>query len=150
MKTFVKYPFSCELRAFSDDQKSDFDAPVGSKIQKKVCASITPPKKLTDNLIKISKSDFILLNSYSIVVFFLVQPTPFDSNLVKEGHFVSTRLFSSRTLVAKALKVLMMSGTYSFFLPIFFIFQNLIFQIIPSNPVKLFFKKNPSFQIYLA
>ena len=45
---------------------------IGSKIQKKVCASITPPKKLTDNLIKISKSDFILLNSYSIVVFFLV------------------------------------------------------------------------------
>ena len=36
-----------------------------------------------------------------------------------------------------------------FCLPIFFIFKNLIFQIIPSNTVKLFFL-NLGFQIYLV
>ena len=56
-------------------------------------------------------------------------------------HYTPAKIFSSRTLVAKALKVLIMlvSHPLEFFLPIFFIFQNIIFQVIPSNPVKLFF-----------
>jgi hypothetical protein len=32
-----------------------------------------------------------------------------------------------------------------FYLPIFFIFQNFIFQIIPRNPVKLYFQKYSQF-----
>ena len=60
-------------------------------------------------------------------------------------------LFSSRTLVAKALKMVIMSVRHHmFFLPTFFIFQNLIFQIIPRNPVKLFFQKNSQFPNLLS
>ena len=55
-------------------------------------------------------------------------------------------IISSRTLVAKALIVLiMLVGQDMFFLPISFIFQNHIFQIIASNPVKLFFQKKSQF-----
>ena len=62
------------------------------------------------------------------------------------------RVFSSRTLVAKALKVLIMKVCHPlyFFLPIFFIFQNIIFQVIPSNPVKLFFQKISQFPHQLS
>ena len=61
-------------------------------------------------------------------------------------------IFSSRTLVAKALKVLIMlvGQDIGLFCQFFFIFQNRIFQIIPSNLVKLFFQKILSFQIHLS
>ena len=59
--------------------------------------------------------------------------------------------FSSRTPVAKVLKVvIMLLLRMYFFVLIFFMFQNLIFQIIPSNPESYFFKKILSFPIYFV